>query len=42
VSAVPAAPADPDRCGADVAWAEITSAAPQLAETMRRYLGPVW
>jgi site-specific recombinase XerD len=51
VSGVPAAPANrdryptahlnPDRRGADVAWAEISSAAPQMAETMRRYLGQV-
>lgn len=34
----PTARADSERRGADVAWAEITAAAPQMAETMRRYL----
>jgi hypothetical protein len=48
VSGVPAAPAnrdrypealiDPNRRGADVPWVETSSAAPQMAETMRRYL----
>jgi site-specific recombinase XerD len=33
--------ADPDRSHADVEWAEIASVAPQLAETLRRYLGQI-
>jgi Phage integrase, N-terminal SAM-like domain len=41
VSAVPAAQADPDRYPVEVAWTEIAAAAPQMAETMRRYLGQV-
>jgi site-specific recombinase XerD len=39
VSAVPAGRAELERCEAEVQWAEIASAAPVMAETMRRYLG---
>jgi hypothetical protein len=35
---VAASPADPRRSQAEIEWAEIAEAAPQLAETMRRYL----
>jgi site-specific recombinase XerD len=38
MNAVAAAPADPHRSQAEIEWAEIAAAAPQLAETMRRYL----
>jgi site-specific recombinase XerD len=39
MNAVPAAPAaQPHDSQADIEWAEIAAAAPQLAETMRRYL----
>src|SRR5262245_28021545 len=42
MSAVPASAAvssaRPPRCQSDLEWAEIAAAAPQLAQTMRRYL----
>jgi hypothetical protein len=41
MSATEACSADPDRSHADVEWAEIASVAPQLAETLRRYLGQI-
>ena len=41
MSAVPAGRAELERCDAEVQWAEIASAAPQMAKTMRRYLGQV-
>jgi len=37
----PEALIDPNRRAAAVAWVEISSAAPQMAETMRRCLGQV-
>ncbi len=39
MSAVPSAAAQPLGSQADLEWAEIATAAPQLADTMRRYLG---
>ena len=38
MNAVAACPADRQRSQADIEWAEIASVAPQLADTMRRYL----
>jgi site-specific recombinase XerD len=38
MNAVAASPIDPQRSQTEIEWAEIASAAPQLAETMRRYL----
>jgi site-specific recombinase XerD len=38
MSAVAASPADPQRSQPEIEWSEIAVAAPQLAETMRRYL----
>ena len=34
----PASPPQPPPCQADIEWAEIAAVAPQLAQTMRRYL----
>jgi non-ribosomal peptide synthetase component F len=38
MNAVEASAADPQRGQAEIEWAEIAAAAPQLAQTMRRYL----
>ena len=38
MNAVAASPTDPQRSQAEIEWSEIAAAAPQLAETMRRYL----
>ena len=34
----PASPPQPPPCQAEIEWAEIAAAAPQLAQTTRRYL----
>ena len=38
MNASPASASQPARSQADIEWAEITATAPQLAQTMRRYL----
>ena len=38
MNAVAALPSEPQRSQAEIEWSEIAAAAPQLAETMRRYL----